>query len=92
MREHLDIGARGPYPLGMRTTLNIDDDLLRVARSLARARSVSLGTIVSELARLGLQSRRRTRAASRSGLPVFAVPEDARPITLEDVHKIEDEA
>ncbi|MFO7534651.1 MAG: type II toxin-antitoxin system VapB family antitoxin, partial [Kiritimatiellia bacterium] len=35
----------------MRTTLSIDDDLLAAARSLARAKSQSLGQALSELAR-----------------------------------------
>ncbi len=38
----------------MRTTLDIDDAILSAARSLARARGISLGAAVSELARRGL--------------------------------------
>lgn len=73
----------------MRTTLTIDDDMMLAARSLARARSISLGAAVSELMRQGLQQRSVT--AVEDGFPVFRVPENARPITLEDVKKIEDE-
>ncbi len=38
----------------MRTTVDIDDTVLAAARSLARARGVSLGQALSELARRGL--------------------------------------
>ena len=38
----------------MRTTLDIDDTVLAAARALARARRISLGAAVSELARKGL--------------------------------------
>ena len=43
----------------MRTTLTIDDDLLKIAEKLAAARSVQVDTIISELIRKGLQARRR---------------------------------
>ncbi|MCX7015490.1 MAG: hypothetical protein NTW86_23550 [Candidatus Sumerlaeota bacterium] len=74
----------------MRTTLVIDDDLLAAAKSLARGRAVSVGTVISELARRGLQAPARMR--KKSDFPVFAVPPTARPITLEDVKSLEDEA
>lgn len=73
----------------MRTTLAIDDDLLTAAKAIAQARSVSVGKVVSELMRKGLQVR--TGSDTKSGLPVFRVGPDARPITLEDVKRLEDE-
>lgn len=76
----------------MRTTLTIDDDVLAAARSLARARSEPLGQALSELARRGLSSTGPSRGARRAaGFPTFSVPRNARPITLEDVRKAEDE-
>ncbi len=39
----------------MRTTVNIDDDVLLVAQDRARRERRSLGTVLSELARRGLQ-------------------------------------
>jgi len=47
----------------VRTTVDIDDDVLQVARSLAKSRRISLGQALSQLARKGLQ-------------PVAAGPED----------------
>ncbi|MFO7534620.1 MAG: antitoxin [Kiritimatiellia bacterium] len=77
----------------MRTTLSIDDDLLAAARSLARAKSQSLGQALSELARRGLAGTPRVRAARPgAGFPMFSVPRDAHPITIDDVRQAEDEA
>ena len=73
----------------MRTTITIDDDLLAAAKTLARTQSVSVGTVISELARKGLKSSARTRR--KNNFPVFPVSSAAHPITLEDVKKIEDE-
>ena len=73
----------------MRATITLDDDVLRAAKVLARARSISLGAAVSELARRGIEHERIT---TEDGLPVFAVSPGARPITLEDVKQAEDEA
>ena len=67
----------------MRTTLNIDDDVLAVARSLAERNRCSLGRALSELARRGFSDVKRV--ASDDGLPVFRIPAAAGPITNEDV-------
>jgi hypothetical protein len=74
----------------MRTTITIDDDLLVAAKTLARSQSVSVGRVISDLARKGMQSPVRTR--KKGDFPVFAVSSASRPITLEDVKKLEDEA
>ena len=93
MRTHLDIFNLLAYILGMRTTLTIDDDLLAAAKSLARARSETLGEAVSELIRRGLNTPPRTSPRRRKGaFPTFSVPKGAHPITLEDVRSAEDEA
>jgi hypothetical protein len=73
----------------MRTTLNIDDDLLRVIRSLARERGDSLGTVASDLIRRGLGSRREIEYDD--DLPVFRVREGAPPITPEMVDEAMEE-
>lgn len=76
----------------MRTTLTIDDDLIAAARSLAHARSESIGKVLSDLARRGLNATPRVRRnPPSSGFPVFSVPEGAHAITLEDVRRAEDE-
>jgi len=67
----------------MRTTVNLDDDVLRAAKSLARERGESLGEVLSELARRALRPPDRTTYETR--FPVFEVRESARPITPEMV-------
>ena len=68
----------------MCTTLNIDDDVLSVAR--AQRKKISLGSAVSELARRGIRGGGRT-VAKRDDIPFFPIDPDARPITNEDVYK-----
>lgn len=43
----------------MRTTLDIDDDVLLAAKDLARRQRRTAGEVLSELARLGLQGGQR---------------------------------
>lgn len=72
----------------MRTTLEIDDDVLAAARSIAAEREISLGSAVTDLARRGL---RVTVTGFDDDLPVFAVAPDAPPITPEAVRAALDE-
>jgi hypothetical protein len=87
--QHLDINRAALYPFFVRTTLDIDDDLLRAAKSLARAQGKSLGRVVSGLVRRGLEPRRG--AALRKRFPIFAVSAGAAPMTPEAVKKAEEE-
>jgi hypothetical protein len=73
----------------MRTTVKIDDDVLEAARSLAQSEKRSIGEILSELARRGLQPR--SKIISRSGFPVFDVDDKAPHITPEMVKEAMDE-
>jgi hypothetical protein len=59
----------------VRTTLNLDDDVARAAKSLARASGRGLGEVVSELMRRGLRSRNAGRR-----IPTFVVGEHAKTI------------
>lgn len=78
----------------MRTTLNLDPQLLSTAKRLAAARSVALGDIISELANKGLeadsQSLHDQSAKRKSGFPVFTSPKGAPMIDLDDVKQDED--
>ena len=71
----------------MRTTANIDDDLLRILRGIAESRRTSLGKVISDLVRIALKPRDPRPA----DLPVFRVSEGAPAITIEDVKKAEEE-
>lgn len=67
----------------MRTTLQIDDDVYRAAKSLADGENKSLGEVISGLARKALAPD--PRIGERNGFPVFAVSPGATPITSEMV-------
>ncbi len=73
----------------MRTTLNLDDDVLRLVRRYARSRSVALGKAVSELVRRGFTVRRPTRAVH--GIQVFDLPKDSPRVTRQRVEELEAE-
>ncbi len=74
----------------MRTMLTIDDDLLAEVKRLAKAKSDSVGHVLSDLARRGLQVISTTDSPHGEIFPVFFVPSDAHPITLDDVRKLDD--
>jgi hypothetical protein len=74
----------------MRTTLRLDPEIVSAARRIAAAGSKSIGEVISELARRGLEAR--GKIASRKGFPVFHVSKTARPLTLEDVRRDEDDS
>ena len=67
----------------MRTTLQIDDDVLQAARSLAATNNVSLGKALSGLARKGLKPSPTFRY--RDDFPVFEVGEEAPVFGLDEV-------
>jgi len=73
----------------MRTTLTLDDDIAELAARQAKARGVSLGKTISDLARRGLNAP--TLSAKKEGLFVFQLPVDSPPVTTEDVRRIEAE-
>src|SRR5262245_44827097 len=60
----------------MRTTLNLDDDLLHVAKQLAQQRGLSTGQVVSELVRQALEPKRPPKI--RNGVPLFTPKPHAR--------------
>ena len=59
----------------MRTTVTIDDDLLQIARQMAEARGETLGAVISQLVRRGLEPQ--VSAPEDGGLPTFRVGPDA---------------
>jgi hypothetical protein len=75
----------------MRTTPKIDDKLLAAAKCVARERGRHFGRMLSEWVLRGLLSRRSANVQAPSGSPVVVLPEDAQPITLEEVRRQEDE-
>lgn len=72
----------------MRTTLNIDDDLYRAAKSIAYTEHKTVGEVVSKLLRKALFPRDYKECAD--DLPVFRVSEDAPPLTMEMVREADE--
>ena len=73
----------------MRTTLNIDDDVLESVKRYSSARAVSLGRAASDLLRRGLATPVPTRI--ENGLVVFDLPEGTPTVTTEQVREFEAE-
>jgi hypothetical protein len=63
----------------VRTTLKIDDDVLEAAWCIAADEGVSVGEIMSRLARRGLEPRDGERTRRR--FPAFTVAPGAPPMT-----------
>ena len=72
----------------VRTTLNLDEDIVLAARELAEVHERSLGSMISELARRGLTPAKVDVAGD---LPVIRVPAGTSPITPEMVRRALDE-
>jgi hypothetical protein len=78
----------------MRTTLNLDDDVLAAVKSLASARSTSAGKVASELIRKGLfPEDTNPKRRYRNGVPLFTkLPGPGKAIvTSEMVKKLMEE-
>ena len=73
----------------MRTTLDLDEDIVAAARELAADGRRSLGSVISELARRGLTP---ARVEANGDLPVIRVPAGTPPITPQMVRRALDEA
>jgi len=70
----------------MRTTLNLDDDVLEIARQYSEMRSMALGKAVSELVRRGAHTPTPTRLVN--GFVVFDIPPGGPKITSERVREL----
>ncbi len=79
----------------MRTTLQLDDDVLAAARVLARQRRRSVGDVISDLARQALSRSTYGGAQNvleqRSGLPQLPVTAAGGFVDLERVNQLRDE-
>lgn len=74
----------------MRTTLDIDEDVLESAKELATRRRTTAGRIISELARAALTPKQRT-SRTRNGVPLLPARKGARLVTPEIVNRLRDE-
>jgi hypothetical protein len=74
----------------MRTTLNLDDDLLRVLRSIAQGEDRTVSEVASDLIRRAL--RPEVPDIDVNGFPVFEVSEQAELLTPDQVREALEEA
>jgi len=76
----------------MRTTLDLDEDVLQAAKELAALRGQTTGAVVSALARKGLETP-GTAVRSRNGVPLLGRrPAGAVRPTMSRVNELRDEA
>jgi hypothetical protein len=74
----------------MRTTLDLDEDVLQAVKELAEVRGLTAGKVLSELARKGLEPA--ARPAVRNGVPLLPRrPAGAPKITMKRVNELRDE-
>lgn len=76
----------------MRTTLDIEDDVLQAAKELAQREGTTAGRIISVLARLGLSAPRSNTPSSpkmRGDVPLL--PSRGEVVTLEHVRQLLDQ-
>lgn len=95
----IDIMMRMHHDATMRTTIDLPEDLHRIATALARHTGRSLGQTVAELMRRGLDAPAGVRRVGEevpayalhpaTGLPVVG---SSRPLTDDDIRALEDEA
>lgn len=75
----------------MRTTLDIEDDVLQAAKELAQRQGSTAGQIISKLARLGLKAPPATKKplSTRGGVPLL--PARGEVVTLEHIRQLMDQ-
>ena len=74
----------------MRTTLDIDEDVLLAAKEIAVNRGTTAGRVLSDLARKALEPRRTSGV--RNGVPLMPRrPKGSAKPTLEQVNRLRDE-
>lgn len=74
----------------MRTTLDIDEDVLLAAKEMASLQRTSTGRALSELARRALLPSDAAPAV-RSGVPLLPKRPGERPVSLELVNRLRDQ-
>jgi hypothetical protein len=74
----------------MRTTLDIDDDILQAAKEIAASRGTTTGRVLSDLARKALEPKQVPSV--RNGVPLLpSRPKGSTHPTMALVNKLRDE-
>lgn len=79
------------YDASMRTTVDLDDDLLEAAKEMAAAKGTTAGRVISDLMRQVLDAR--PVVTHRNGVPLLPPrPKGSRRATMALVNQLRDEA
>jgi hypothetical protein len=74
----------------MRTTLDVDEDVLQAAKEIAANRGTTAGRVLSDLARKALDPAESVEI--RNGVPLLPrLPKGSPPLTMELVNRLRDE-
>lgn len=80
------------YDVGMRTTLDIDDDILSAVKELADLKRTSAGRVVSELVRQAMAAAAPPSTSARNGVPLLAPrPAGSPRPTMRQVNDLRDD-
>jgi hypothetical protein len=75
----------------MRTTVDIDDDVLLAVKEIAAVNRVPIGKVLSGLARKALE-RPKTKVKVRNGVPLLpSRPPGSRMLTLEQIKELSED-
>jgi hypothetical protein len=72
----------------MRTTIDLDDDLILIAKELAGRRGMTMGQIVSDMFRKSLEPSTSPRI--RNGVPLFVPKKGAAKPSMALVNRLRD--
>ena len=75
----------------MRTTLDIEPDILQVAKELAAERRCSTGAVLSNLARAGYHAKTSKSRSLHHRNGIEMLPARNEPVSLEHIQKLMDE-
>lgn len=75
----------------MRTTLEIDDDVMQAAREMARLKNQGVGRTISDLVRRGLAPETSPVVELQDGIPVWKHGPGAVAVTSGMVRNLADE-
>ena len=75
----------------MRTTLDIEDDVLFAAKDLARRQRRTVGQVISELARKGLAGGQPATREPKAVYGLRPLPKEGRIVSNELINKLREE-
>lgn len=75
----------------VRTTIDIEDDALIAAKERARLQGVTLGVVLTQLIRRGLEPAKSTPVEMVDGIPTLMHPRRPAPVTAELVKQLLEE-